>query len=579
MKDLKYTEIIELNKVLSKEKFDRKYKIGVISNVTVNSFTTILEYKCRVNSIEPEVVIGNFDNIVQDSFTLREKDLVIVLFDIFFVIDQLDNLFENVDDGEFENLKRNLQNTIDLAFSNLQSTSTVIFNKFSSFYFLYSPLYNSITIKLVKELNAHMESVAPANVVLVDIDRIFSEAGFDACFDQRFYESSKAPYSLVFWKGYSDIVENVLIKNTGKYKKALIFDCDNTLWAGILGEDGMEGIEMSSKTKKGKFFKRVQQIASYLAKRGIIIGLCSKNNECDVLEVLRTHKDVFIKEDEITIHQVNWNDKASNLHSISRELNIGLDSLIFVDDSSFEINLINQKLPEILTIQVPAKLSDYPGLILKYSNRYFNLNPIQEDLNKVAMYKKQFERESTKNAFDSIEDYLGSLQIQLIIKKNDKDNLVRITQLTQKTNQFNLTTKRYTETQVGQFMNQPGGIVFSLSVADKFGDSGLTGICIVAEGSEFAGTAHIDTLLMSCRVIGRNIEFVFLNHVIEYLKKMKYRIITADYFFTKKNLLVEYFYDRAGFKVVSNNENDKKYQLIIDNYKPVVIDYINLNTE
>ena len=128
-------------------------------------------------------------------------------------------------------------------------------------------------------------------------------------------------------------------------------------------------------------------------------------------------------------------------------------------------------------------------------------------------------------------------------------------------------------------MNQPSGIVFSLSVADKFGDSGLTGICIVVEGSEFAGTAHIDTLLMSCRVIGRNIEFVFLNHVIEYLKKMKYRIITADYFFTKKNLLVEDFYDRAGFKVLSNNDNDKKYQLIIDNYKPVVIDYINLNTE
>ena len=579
MENLKYTEILQLNKALVGAIQSKPYDIGVLSNVTIDSFKEVLECSCRLNQIEPKVVIGNFNNIVQDSAVLKNKDLIIIFYDVLNIVDQVSEFFEDLEEEKYSNLKNKLFTEIDIIFDNLSNTASVIFNSFSSAYYNNNNVQVSKIDTFVKELNAYVEQKKTSNVSIVNIDKLFAHIGFKQSIDYRFYHSSKAPYTFAFLKNYVAAIETVFLRNCGKLKKAIIFDCDNTLWKGIIGEDGMEGIDMSPTSKSGKFYHLVQRIAVFLSKRGVIVGLCSKNNEQDVLDVLRNHKDMILKEEHIVIKKVNWVDKASNLRAIASELNIGIDSLVFVDDSNFEINLIEEQVPEIHTIHVPTAISDYPDLILKNVYAYFNLALNSDDTKKTEMYKQQFERENSKTAFSYIEDYLASLEIELTVVINDKAHMPRIAQLTQKTNQFNLTTYRYTESQVDYFMADKKHQVYAMFVKDKFGDNGLTGVCIAKEDEEDAKNIILDSLLMSCRIIGRNIEFVYVSHIIKDLVIKGYQTLTADYIPTKKNAQVEDFYDKVGFSIIENIDGAKRYKLNIADFEPKKVDYIKINTE
>ena len=576
MKNLKYTEILKLNKELEGNIQSKPYEIGILSNVTVNSLKEILEYLCRINRIEPKIEFGNFDNIVQDSASLKDKDLNIVIYDVLNIVDQVSEFFEDLEDEKYNSLINKLFTEIDIIFENLKNTATVIFSSFSSLYYNYNNTNFSKIEIFVKELNSYVEKNKTSNVSIINIDKIFALVGFNQSIDYRFYHSSKAPYTFAFLKNYVSAIEPVILRNSGKLKKAIIFDCDNTLWKGVIGEDGIDGIDMSPTSNLGKFFHLVQRIAVFLSKRGVIIGLCSKNNENDVLEVLRNHRDIILKEEHIVIKKVNWDDKASNLREIASDLNVGLDSMIFVDDSNFEINLINEKVPEILTIQVPIVLSDYPDILLRNIYSYFNLVLNSDDARKTEMYKQQFEREKNKTTFNSIEDYLASLEIELTVVKNDKSYIPRIAQLTQKTNQFNLTTHRYTESKVEYFTSDNKHVVYAMFVKDKFGDNGLTGVCIVKEDENNSKNVILDSFLMSCRIIGRNIEFVFIDYIIKELANKGYQTLGADYIQSSKNALVENFYDKVGFNIIENTNGTKKYELKIKSFEIKNIDYIKL---
>lgn len=576
MKNLKYTEILKLNKALEGNIQSKPYEIGILSNVTVNSLKEILEYLCRINRIEPKIEFGNFDNIAQDSASLKNKDLNIVIYDVLNIVDQVSEFFEDLEDEKYNSLISKLFTEIDIIFENLRNTASVIFNSFSSLYYNYNNTKFSKIEIFVKELNTYIEQKKTSNVSIINIDKIFALVGFNQSIDYRFYHSSKAPYTFAFLKNYVSAIEPIILRNSGKLKKAIIFDCDNTLWKGVIGEDGMDGIDMSPTTNLGKFYHLVQRIAVFLSKRGVIIGICSKNNENDVLEVFRNHRDIFLKEEHIVIKKVNWDDKASNIREIASDLNIGLDSMIFVDDSNFEINLINEKVPEILTIQVPITLSDYPDILLRNVYTYFNLVLNSDDARKTEMYKQQFEREKNKISFSSIEDYLASLEIELTVVKNDKSYIPRIAQLTQKTNQFNLTTHRYTESQLEYFTSDNKHFVYAMFVKDKFGDNGLTGVCIVKEDENNSKNVILDSFLMSCRIIGRNIEFVFIGYIIKELANKGYKTLYSDYIQSSKNALVENFYDKVGFNYIGNINGTKKYGVKIQNFEIKKIDYIKL---
>jgi len=575
MRNLKYSDILEFNKNFTNSLKSNTYDIAVLSNITLNQIKEICEYSLRTESINADVKIGDYDNIVQDSLKYNKSNLVIIFCELCNIIDGLQFKIELFDYKKFNEILKKTKSAIDLVLKNLKKTSLVLFNKFTFLQFSNLNIEKNNLEKLADQLNQYLEDKIQANVKLVDLEKVIASVGVEKSLDLRYYYSSKALYTIDFFKAYAEYVKPYIMSANGKAKKALIFDCDNTLWKGILGEDGFDNIEMSSRTKDGAIFSDIQSIALALNKQGILIGLCSKNNPNDVDKVIKSHPDMQLRDENITISKNNWTDKVTNLRDIAKELNIGLDSLVFVDDSPFEVNLIREQLPEVTVLQVPERLYDYPKMLQENMGLFYNLSSTKEDTQKIEMYKKQIYRESTKKRFSDIEGYIASLELKLTIFEDEESIIPRMSQMSQKTNQFNLTTKRYTEGDIRNFVTADDSKVFAFSVSDKFGDSGVTGLCII-NFDEKNQTANIDTFLMSCRIIGRNIEYAFMDYLINFINKNKIKTITARYIKTNKNEQVIEFYEICSFSLIEFNNEIKYYELIVEKYEPKKIRYIEV---
>lgn len=575
MKNLKLTEIISINNELSQKVSSLKpYNIRILHNITCNQISQVLTYVLRQENINPIINFGGFDNIVQDSYSQINDEIVVVIYDIVGVLVKKEQFVENFSDQHIEEIISNIIAEYDLINSNLRSVPAVVWNTMTASVINLNSTANTKLQTIVCRINAYFEEHKSKNVTLIDITAVMQQVGLDNAVDRRMLYSSKSPYSLCFWKQYTEALASVIFRFSGKLKKALIFDCDNTLWRGILGEDGAEHIDMNAQSKTGQIFNAVQNIAVWLSNNGVIVGLCSKNNEQDVNNVIDTHPDMILREKYIVIKKIDWNDKASNLREIASTLNIGLDSLLFVDDSSFEINLVKEQLPQVLTMQVPSALEQYPTQLMELVNRYFHITGSQSDIEKTNQYKIQTRREQSKQQFNSIDDYLESLGIKIKITVDDLDVAERVAQLTQKTNQFNLTTKRYTQTQIEDFMSSNQHIVCSVSVSDKFGDMGLTAVVII---SLCEYSANIDSFLMSCRVMGRNVEFAIMNQLIAMIGNKGIATINGTYVKTAKNKPTENFYCACGFNMQLSNDERREYVIETKEYKPLNVNYITIN--
>jgi len=561
MMEMKYSEIIKENKKL--EQTDKhSYQIAVLSNIMVHQSKEICEYSLRQNGINAEVILGDYDNVVQDSLKYQKVNAVLIFWELWNLIEGLQYKIESLSDEEFGAIINKTKQEIDIVFNNLSKTSLVVVNKFSSIVFNHFSLKQNRTDILVTELNEYLD--IKKNITLIDIENIIASVSIEKSIDLRYYYSSKTLYSIEFYKQYFEYIKPMFLSSNGKTKKALIFDCDNTLWKGVLGEDGFDKIKM---------YKEVQYLATQLAKKGVIIGLCSKNNPQDVDEVLEKHPDMILKDEHIIIKKVNWENKASSLKAIAKELNIGLDSLVFVDDSNFEVNLIKEELPMVEVFQVPTKEYEYAMMMRKVSNLFYNPKETKEDIEKVQMYKSQVKRAEEAQDIRDIEEYLESLELVLTTYIDDLKEVSRISQMTQKTNQFNLTTKRYTETDIENFTSSPNFTVVAIGVSDKFGDNGIVGLAILEYKNDYA---HIDTLLMSCRVLGRNIEYKFMDIIVDILKSKGIDKIKSNYIKTLKNEQVSDLYDRYGFEIVETNEVLTRYRILVKNYKNKNLNYIGV---
>lgn len=577
MENLKYSEILKGSKMLSDSKNKMlPYKVAILSNISLNQLKVILEYYLLTNDISPEVAIGNYDNIVQDSYLdYSSNNMVLIHYDLYNILDKLPDFQEKYDDSLIDSLVRDIITQIDLIITNLSYVPSLVFDTFSSYSYYSNPIKRSVAEKIALSLNGHLHSIKRNNLTILNIDEILMINGLNSSLDFKMFAISKSLYTVQYLKEYVYALSVIIFKNAGKQKKAIIFDCDGTLWRGILGEDGENGIDMASSSHIGSIYNKIQKIAVWLADKGVIIGLCSKNNAEDVEHVLSTHKDMVLKNDAIVIKRVNWDDKATNLLSIAKELNIGLDSIVFVDDSSFEINLVRERIPSILTFQVPSAIHNYPNAFLKFLNRYFYIAGDKSDIEKTKQYKQQVLRNEEKCKFHSLDEYVASLNITLDVYLNDSENIPRLSQLTQKTNQFNLTTKRYTEHEIEELINSNEYIIYSIKVSDKFGDTGITGLAIININDDIA---LIDSFIMSCRIMGRNIEYVFIDYILKMLFSQGINHVSASYCKTAKNAPVAEFYDKAGFATKSTNEKgDKGYILDISDYKQSTINYISIN--
>lgn len=574
MRELKYTEILKANNQLKKQVEGAKpYNIKVLSNITCNQLGATLSYHLMQQGVNPVIGFGNYDNVVQDSFNQQDQQLVIVHYELLNVVGKTDCYVEDLTDEQFEEIASSLEGELGMVLQNLSSIPCVLFDSFNAGAVSISPLRRNRYAELADRLNQFVAANKSSNTYLIDTNAIYNKIGVENALDFKLYNLSKTLYTISYWKEYVYLVSPVLLKVTGKAKKAVIFDCDNTLWKGILGEDGFDGIDMSEHSKVGGIYHQAQNVAVWLSKHGVLIGLCSKNNPEDVDDVIARHPDMALKNDNIVISEVNWNDKASNLRAIAETLNIGLDSLVFVDDSDFEINLIKEQLPQVLCMQVPEAIYDYPSKLSEIINTYFFFSDSKADLDKTNQYKQQAERAKQKSKFADITEYLRSLEMEIAFGVDQEDEAERVAQLTQKTNQLNVCTTRYTQAQIENIKDSATQSYISLSVKDKFGDSGLTGVAVVSYAD---GKGTIDDFLMSCRVMGRNIEFAFIDYIIGFLKDKGCITVSAKYLPTQKNKPVSDFFEKCGFPVVTENEAGKEYTISISDYQNMNIDYIKV---
>ena len=376
-----------------------------------------------------------------------------------------------------------------------------------------------------------------AQPMIVDMAAVQSVAGVGASFDQRKWLMYRQPFAEDLYGDLGDRLTEVVVALHRPSPKVLALDCDNTLWGGIVGEDGLGGIAIGQ-TFPGSAFRDFQLTAKRLKEQGVLLAIVSKNEHADVLEVFEKHDEMVLRPDDIAAWRVNWEPKPDNLASIAEELNLGLDSFVFVDDSDHEVASVRSRLPMVHTLQVPEEPAELPSLVP--SSGLFRMRSISaEDRARTDMMLAEQAR-NTERAEMSQEEFLESLGLWVEVFDAGEEHLARVTQLINKTNQFNLTTKRRTEAEVSALLDDDDYRVAALRVGDRFGDYGITGVSIVERQGEHA---EIDTFLMSCRVLGRGVETAFLSNVVAGEQER----VLGRYLPTQKNAQVADFYERHGF--------------------------------
>ena len=575
MKDLKWGEIIKRNNELGLKMSGPVKKIALLSNTTNFLLKEILELELRELGIAVEIDLGDYDLILQDSAHFKNHDAVIVFWELSNLIDGFHYKYNSLDDDMLDSLANKVELEIESTLENLKDTPLVLTNKFTSIHFDENVLEQSKLNSLSDRLNNYVQSIMLKNQLLVNIEKIIAVTGIGQAIDYRQFQSSKSLYTKNFYFNYVKYIKSAFLASNGMVKKVIVLDCDNTLWGGILGEDGEDKIQMNDLSNKGKSYHEVQHLIKGYKSKGILLALCSKNNMVDVDNVLDNHQDMLLRQDDFVLKKVNWTDKAQNLIDLSNELNLGLDSFIFIDDSEFEIGLVQRELPQVKSVLVPKDLSEYPDLIRSIERDLFSFSITKEDSDKTSMYIQETKRVEVKKAHKSMDDYLESLGLNMQVAFDSEVSVERATQMTQKTNQFNLRTQRYTESEINNFIKSDKYLVSTFSLGDMYGEYGVTGLCIINFKENIA---FIDTFLMSCRVIGRNVEFSFFAQIIKKLRTFtdKELILKAEWISTPKNNQVIEFYDNLGFECTSEASESKIYILSLSDYRSNQKDYIEI---
>ena len=398
------------------------------------------------------------------------------------------------------------------------------------------------------------------STTLLDLDHGVTSLGRERFFDRRWWYTSRFPFSPAAAQDLARRVVAVGAVLKRPRAKVIALDADNTLWGGVIGEDGMEGIALGPDYPGNCYVAFQRRLLEY-QQRGFILALCSKNNEADVLEVLRRHPHQALREEHFAALRVNWRPKPDNLRSLAEELNLGLDSIVFVDDSAHECGIVRQTLPMVDVVQTPARAVDVPVCLDRLS-RLEVVALTEEDRRKTEMYVQDRKRRDLAASGIDLPGYLRSLQMEISVSLDDRRQIARIAQLSQKTNQFSLTTRRYTEDEVARLIQAEDWLVAHFSLRDIFGDSGIVGIALVRQTAP--DLAELDTFLMSCRVIGRMAETAFLETILEMLRRRGVTTLLADYLPTPKNGLVADFLPEHQFSL----RPDGRYVRALDGADP-----------
>lgn len=416
----------------------------------------------------------------------------------------------------------------------------------------------------VRKLNYELMRMSEqyANLFICDIAAVQNKLGRDLMFAPNVYTSTEMVLSIDAIPFVASRIMDIIAAIKGQFKKCLILDLDNTVWGGVIGDDGLEGIQLGHGLGIGKAFTEFQMWVKKLKQRGIIICVASKNNEENAKEPFERHPDMILKLDDIAVFQANWETKVDNIRTIQRILNIGFDSMVFLDDNPFERNMVRENIKDITVPELPED----PGEYLEY---LYSLNLFETasfsiaDKDRTKQYQVEAKRVSLQKTFTNEADFLKSLNMFSVVSGFTKFNTPRVAQLSQRSNQFNLRTVRYTESDIEVYARNSDVIDLSFTLEDKFGDNGL--IAVVIMKKQDVETLFVDTWFMSCRVLKRGMENFTLNTMVEKAKEKGYRRIVGEYIPTLKNKMVENHYDQLGFTLIADNKT-KQYCLDLDNY-------------
>jgi len=401
------------------------------------------------------------------------------------------------------------------------------------------------------------------NLFICDIAGLQNLFGRRFMFAPNVYMTTEMVLSVNALPYVASRVVDIIAAIKGQFKKCLILDLDNTVWGGVIGDDGLEGIELGHGLGIGKAFTEFQMWVKKLKQRGIIICVASKNNEETAKEPFEKHPDMVLKLDDIAVFQANWETKVDNIRTIQSILNIGFDSMVFLDDNPFERNIVRENIPGISVPELPED----PAMYLEYLyslNLFETASYSNADKDRTKQYQVEAKRVSLSKTFTNEADFLKSLNMVSTVSGFTKFNTPRIAQLSQRSNQFNLRTVRYTETDIELMAKDPDVIDLSFTLEDKFGDNGL--IAVVIMKKQNAETLFVDTWFMSCRVLKRGMENFTLNTMVGYAKAKGYKRIIGEYIPTPKNKMVEMHYANLGFSPMETS--GQKFVLKLDEYTP-----------
>ena len=558
----------EIKKAAKKSALENVTKIAVLGNCATQFLAMAIKGYSNLENVGLEVYDADYNQI--DSLLLDQSSEVYEFKpDIIYIYISSDKIYEEFLDmplaerGKFAELWiEKLENYWDLVATNLQSR--IIQANFTEIHDnalgSYGARVDSSFAYQVRKLNyllqermAHRSDVYPVDLLGIQI-----QLGEHSFYDPSLYYNAKMTIAMDALPYVAKAVIDTIKAMNGKIKKCIICDLDNTLWGGVIGDDGLGGIEIGE-LGRGHAFTDLQRWLKQLKECGIILAVCSKNNEDIAKEPFEKHEEMVLRLADISVFVANWDDKASNIKLIQQTLNIGMDSIVFLDDNLFERNLVKTLIPEI---EVP-ELPEDPALYLQFlqEQNYFETASFTgSGSDRTALYQAEFERKKLEQTFESIDDYLKSLEMVGEAKSFESTKHARIAQLTQRSNQFNLRTIRYTEAEIEKIASDNHYLTLYYTLRDKFGDHGLVSAVILEKMSD--KELFVDTWLMSCRVLKRGMEEYIVNKMVDLAKTKGFEMISAEYIPTTKNAMVKDIYKAFGFIPVGENQ----YEIVVSDY-------------
>ena len=532
------------------------FRLGVLGNSTVDFIVPSIVGTAARYGIALECIKADYDQVMQEALSAEsvinsaKPDAVLVAIDYRAL--PLRCKLGSADDAE--NTVRQTLGYIETVRAGLKANSKAI----CILQTIAPPperLFGSLdrvlpgTLRnIIDRVNLGLgEKIFGTGDILLDVAGLAETVGLAEWHSPTEWNLAKLPFSNRYLPLYADHVVRVLSALRGKSRRVLVLDLDNTVWGGVIGDDGIEGIQCAQGDAVGEAHLSVQRFALELRARGIVLAVSSKNNDEVARSPFRHHPEMLLKEQHIAVFQANWNDKATNIRAIAQELSLGVDSMVFLDDNPVERNLVRQLLPEVAVPELPSDPALY-ARTLAAAGYFESVAFSDEDVKRARYYQDNARRVGLQKEAGDVDAYLASLQMEITFQPFDETGRARITQLINKSNQFNLTTKRYTEAEVASAEQDPNCFTLQIRLSDTLGDNGMISVIICRQ--PIASEWEVDTWLMSCRVLGRRVEQMVLREIVEHAQRRGIKKLIGFYCPTDRNKLVEEHYSKLGFSEI-----------------------------